>query len=58
MFHNELLKKSTEFASQFKMPYLVPQFNDCDYCELLRKYPTIVGKHTPGCKNHSATHLK
>ena len=39
MFHNELLKKSTEFASKFKMPYLFPQFNDCDYCELLKKIP-------------------
>lgn len=58
MFKSEILKKTCEQVSQFKMPYLVPRFNDCNYCELLMKYPTIVGKHTTGCKNHSATHLK
>uniref|UniRef100_A0A6C0BVI8 Uncharacterized protein n=1 Tax=viral metagenome TaxID=1070528 RepID=A0A6C0BVI8_9ZZZZ len=49
MFKSEILKKTSEQASKFKMPYLVPLFNDCDYCELLKKYPTIVGQHTKGC---------
>ena len=51
MFNNEILKKSAELASQFKMPYLVPLSTEpCNYCQLLKKYPSLTGTHAVGCK--------
>lgn len=50
MFKNEVLKKTSEQASKFKMPYLVPQSIICDYCLKLKNYPKLVGTHIKGCK--------
>lgn len=51
MFNNEILKKCADLASQFKIPYLVPPSTDpCNYCQLLKKYPTLSGTHVNGCK--------
>jgi hypothetical protein len=52
MFNHELIKKTSEQASQFKMPYLVPPSTEpCNYCQLLKKYPNLSGTHVNGCVN-------
>jgi hypothetical protein len=52
MFNNEILRKSSQQAANFKMPYLVPPSTDpCNYCDLLKKYPNLAGTHVNGCKN-------
>jgi len=51
MFNNEILKKSAHQAANFKIPYLVPPSTEpCNYCQLLKKYPTMSGTHVNGCK--------
>ena len=53
MFHNNLLKKCAEVASQFKVPYLVPQSTGpCNYCQLLKNYPGLSGTHENGCESN------
>ena len=51
MFKNEVLRKSTQQAANFKMPYLVPQSSSCNYCLLLKKYPNLVGTHVDECQS-------
>jgi hypothetical protein len=50
MFNHDLIKKTSELAANFKMPYLVPPSTEpCHYCQLLKKYPNLSGTHVNGC---------